>query len=125
MGVVTTLSQVAGAILYRLFLKRVPLRRLFVVIVVASSMLQCTQLVLITRANVLLGLPDVAFALGDDPGMLGLAEGEGVSPAEQAPEVVDQYATLFEEGNWRARELTRNPKAHPHANQHARKPASK
>lgn len=65
-GVVTTVSQVAGAAAYRFFLKRVPLRRLFGVIVVASSALQCTQLILITRTNTLLGLPDVAFALGDD-----------------------------------------------------------
>ena len=65
-GAVTTVAQALGALFYRLCLKRFTLRRLFLVIVVASSLLQLTQLILITRANVAMGLPDVAFAIGDD-----------------------------------------------------------
>ena len=65
-GVVTTLSQAAGATLYRCFLKRLRLRPLFASIVAASSLLQLTQLVLIERVNVAVGVPDVAFVLGDD-----------------------------------------------------------
>lgn len=63
---VTTISQACGAVMYRFFLKHLRLRRLFACIVVAAGLLQLTQLVLITRLNVQLGLPDVVFALGDD-----------------------------------------------------------
>ena len=65
-GAVTTVAQASGALFYRLCLKRFTLRRLFLVIVVASSLLQLSQLILISRLNVRLGLPDVAFAIGDD-----------------------------------------------------------
>ena len=65
-GAVTTVAQASGALFYRLCLKRFTLRRLFLVIVVASSLLQLSQLILISRLNVQLGLPDVAFAIGDD-----------------------------------------------------------
>ena len=62
----TTVAQASGALFYRLCLKRFTLRHLFLVIVVASSLLQLSQLILISRLNVQLGLPDVAFAIGDD-----------------------------------------------------------
>ena len=65
-SVVTTLSQAAGAALYRACLKRLRLRPLFAAIVCVSSLLQLTQLLLVLRVNTALGLPDVAFALGDD-----------------------------------------------------------
>ena len=65
-GAVTTVAQASGALFYRLCLKRFTLRRLFLVIVVASSLLQLSQLILIYRLNLKFGLPDAAFAIGDD-----------------------------------------------------------
>ena len=61
-----TLSQTLGAVCYKMWLKRLPLRPLFGAIVALTALLQLTQLMLITRSNLALGLPDVAFALGDD-----------------------------------------------------------
>lgn len=63
---VTSIAQVVGAAAYKSCLRPCPLRPLFVRIVAASALLQLTQLLLIYRVNLAMGLPDVAFAMGDD-----------------------------------------------------------
>lgn len=48
-----------------------------------------------------------AFALAEDPGLLGLAEASGSPPAPRDADVLADYTARFEESDWHARELLR------------------
>jgi folate/biopterin transporter len=59
-------AMLAGTLLYRRCCRHAPFRRFFVLLVLFSAALSCTPVVLVTRANAAWGVPDAAFATGDD-----------------------------------------------------------
>jgi len=58
-------ASLAGVWAFNAYLRRVPLRTIFVWIIWASAAAGGTQLVLVTRANLALGLSDKLFVAGD------------------------------------------------------------
>jgi folate/biopterin transporter len=59
------LASLAGVAAFNAYLRRVPLRTIFVGVTWASAVAGLTQLVLVTRANLALGLSDKLFVAGD------------------------------------------------------------
>ncbi|GFP86530.1 folate-biopterin transporter 1 chloroplastic [Phtheirospermum japonicum] len=62
---VTSVASLAGVGFYNGFLKRVPLRKIFLVTTLIGSALGMTQLLLVTGLNRQLGISDEWFAIGD------------------------------------------------------------
>ena len=60
------LSQMCGAYIYRKYLSDVNWHKLFCITLVVGSCLSATQLILVSRLNVKLGIPDIVFAFGDE-----------------------------------------------------------
>ena len=65
-------AQLAGVALFNARLKGVPLRKVFFWVIVVGAAASCTQLLLVTRANVRLGLPDKLFVAFDSVLLTGL-----------------------------------------------------
>ena len=59
-------ASLLGTFIYKRYLRTVPFRRLFCVTLVIAACFSLSQLVLITRLNKTLGIPDFIFALGDE-----------------------------------------------------------
>jgi hypothetical protein len=64
-NLVDGVAQLAGIALYNARLKHVPLTTVFTWVVLLGAAASSTQLLLVTRANAALGVPDAAFALVD------------------------------------------------------------
>jgi hypothetical protein len=64
-NLVDGVAQLAGIALYNARLKHVPLTTVFTWVVLLGAAASSTQLLLVTRANAALGIPDAAFALVD------------------------------------------------------------
>ena len=62
----TSIASLVGIWLYRTYLQEVPLKKLFATLSVSGAVLGLTQLLLVTRANLALGIPDTWFTFGDD-----------------------------------------------------------
>ncbi|KAL3642006.1 hypothetical protein CASFOL_012821 [Castilleja foliolosa] len=62
---VTSVASLAGVGLYNGFLKRVPLRKIFLVTTLVGSAIGMTQVLLVTGLNRQLGISDEWFAIGD------------------------------------------------------------
>lgn len=60
------LASLGGTWIYKKFLREVPFRRLFCVTLVIAAAFSASQLILITRLNKEVGIPDFLFALGDE-----------------------------------------------------------
>jgi folate/biopterin transporter len=65
-------AQLAGVALFNAKLKGVPLRKVFLWVIVVGAAASCTQLLLVTRANVKLGIPDKLFVAFDSVLLTGL-----------------------------------------------------
>jgi len=63
--VVGACSNVLGAVCYRSRLKSAPLRIMFALLIIASSLISSSQLLLISGANRRMGIADFAFVVGD------------------------------------------------------------
>jgi len=61
-----TLSGALGALLYRTCLRNTPLHPIFYVTIIVSALLSCIPFLLIFRVNRDWGLPDFAFAMGNE-----------------------------------------------------------
>ncbi len=61
-----TASGAVGALLYKTCLKTTGLHIIFYSTIVVSTILSCIPFILITRANVEWGIPDFAFAMGNE-----------------------------------------------------------
>tara|TARA_B100000683_G_C12344300_1_gene496062 strand:+ start:107 stop:685 length:579 start_codon:yes stop_codon:yes gene_type:complete len=59
------LAHIAGASLYKYKLRRVDFQKIFYYGIFALVMLRLSQMVLITRINVVAHVPDLAFAMGE------------------------------------------------------------
>jgi folate/biopterin transporter len=62
----TSLASLFGIWCYRTYLQEVPLKTLFTGLSVAGALLGSTQLLLVSRYNLVLGIPDNWFTFGDD-----------------------------------------------------------
>ena len=60
------LASLGGTWIYKKWLRAVPFRRLFCITLVIAASFSATQLILISRLNKALGIPDFLFALGDE-----------------------------------------------------------
>jgi folate/biopterin transporter len=65
-------AQLAGVALFNAKLKGVPLRKVFFWVIVVGAAASCTQLLLVTRVNLNLGLPDKLFVAFDSVLLTGL-----------------------------------------------------
>ena len=65
-------AQLAGVALFNARLKGVPLRKVFFWVIVVGAAASCTQLLLVTRLNLRLGLPDKLFVAFDSVLLTGL-----------------------------------------------------
>ena len=65
-------AQLAGVALFNAKLKGVPLRKVFLWVISVGAAASCTQLLLVTRANVKLGIPDKLFVAFDSVLLTGL-----------------------------------------------------
>eukprot|EP00743_Colponemidia_sp_Colp-15_P010209 GILK01011217.1.p1 GENE.GILK01011217.1~~GILK01011217.1.p1 ORF type:complete len:564 (-),score=78.52 GILK01011217.1:186-1877(-) len=66
MNVLGYLALVIGTAAYNRFLKPIPLRRILIWAQIILAFLSSFELILVTRFNVDLGIPDKAFAVGDE-----------------------------------------------------------
>jgi hypothetical protein len=60
------LASLAGTWIYKKWLRTVPFRKLFCVTLTIAALFSASQLILITRLNSKIGIPDFVFALGDE-----------------------------------------------------------
>lgn len=58
-------GQLLAILLYNQYLKGIPFKKFFIASTFVCVLCGMTMLVLVTRANVALGIPDKAFSLGD------------------------------------------------------------
>lgn len=65
MGGVSSIGFIIAVILYQRYLRNVALRKLMFWSSIAAFLVGSTQLLLVTRANLALGIPDEAFAISD------------------------------------------------------------
>ena len=55
----------AATVGYKMFFRKMKMRKLFLITILAGALVRSTQLVLVTGANRALGIPDSVFAIGD------------------------------------------------------------
>jgi len=63
-----------GILFYRVYLKRVPTRKIFIGTTIAYLPFGLLQILLVSKAHRRLGIPDVALAFGDDVGLAALGQ---------------------------------------------------